>query len=78
MAHGLSYILPRTVIMLIGLAATYWILTALSPHLPPSVVYVTGIAWVSAGIVCFAYLYRLRRDASLQQTGPARPGQKSR
>jgi hypothetical protein len=63
MAQNLTYVLPRAFIVLVGWGATYFILTALSTHLPPAVVYMTGIAWVLAGIVCFGYIYRLRRDA---------------
>lgn len=62
MAQNLGYILPRAVIVLLGWGATYWILTALSTHLPPTVVYITGLAWVGAGIAGFGYLYRLRRE----------------
>jgi len=65
MAQNLGYILPRAVIVLIGWAATYWILTALSTHLPPTAVYITGLAWVGAGIACFGYLYRLRRELGI-------------
>jgi hypothetical protein len=49
----------------------YWILTVLSPSLAPAIVYFTGISWVLAGIVCFGYLYRLRREAGLAQQPPA-------
>lgn len=65
MAENLSYALPRAVIILIGWAATYWILTVLSTHLPPTLVYVTGLAWVAAGVVIFGYLYRLRRELGI-------------
>ena len=67
MAQNLGYVLPRAVLVLLGWGATYWILTALSPSLPPSVVYVTGISWVLAGIVCFGYLYKLRCEAGMAQ-----------
>jgi len=67
----MGYVLPRAGIVLLGWGATYWILTALSPHLPPAVVYITGIAWVLAGIVCFGYLYKLRREAGFLQDRPA-------
>jgi hypothetical protein len=64
----MAYILPRAVIVLLGWGATYWILTALSPHLPPMVVYLTGFAWLFAGVVCFGYLYNLRYDVSFHQS----------
>lgn len=65
MAQNFAYALPRAVIVLIGWGATYWILTALSTHLPPTVVYVTGLAWVASGIGIFGYLYRLRRELGI-------------
>ncbi len=67
----LAYMLPRAVLVLIGWGATYWILTAVSTHLPPAVVYITGISWVAAGAVGFGYLYRLRREAEFMQRAPA-------
>jgi hypothetical protein len=73
MPQNLAYFLPRAVIVLLGWGATYWILTALSPHLAPAIIYFTGISWVLAGIVCFGYLYRLRRDAGLLPHGAGRP-----
>jgi hypothetical protein len=77
MGPNLGYVLPRAVLVLLGWGATYWILTALSPSLPPSVVYITGISWVLAGIVCFGYLYALRREASMTQERPAVTRQKA-
>ncbi|MGC1777123.1 MAG: hypothetical protein WBB34_04200 [Xanthobacteraceae bacterium] len=65
MAQNLGYVLPRAVIVLIGWGATYWILTALSTDLPPTAVYIAGLAWVAAGIAGFGYLYRLRRELGL-------------
>ena len=65
MAQNLTYVLPRAVIVLLLWGATYWIFTAVSPQLAPAIVYVTGISWVLAGVVCFGYLYRLRRDMGL-------------
>jgi hypothetical protein len=61
----MAYVLPRAVIVLLLWGATYWILTALSPQLAPAIVYLTGISWVLAGVVCFGYLYRLRREMGL-------------
>jgi hypothetical protein len=73
----MAYVLPRAVIVLLGWGATYFILTALSTHLPAAVVYITGIAWVLAGIVGFGYLYKLRQDAGLQSVRPAATRQKT-
>jgi hypothetical protein len=67
----LAYVLPRAVLVLLGWGVTYWILTALSTHLPPAVVYITGISWMLAGAVGFGYLYRLRREAGLLPGPPA-------
>jgi hypothetical protein len=61
----MTYVLPRAVIVLLGWGAMYWILTALSPHLPPAVIYFTGLMWVSAGVLCFGYIYKLRRELGL-------------
>ena len=77
MAQNLTYVLPRAVIVLLGWGAMYWILTALSPRLAPAMVYFTGISWVLAGIVCFGYLYRLRREAALPQERPSPTRQKA-
>jgi hypothetical protein len=65
MAQNLAYMLPRAILVVLGWGATYWLLTALSPHLPATIVYITGVAWVLAGIVLFAYLYRIRRELGL-------------
>jgi hypothetical protein len=62
MPHNLAYVLPRAVIVLIGWGVMYFILTALSTHVPPAVVYMASVAWVLAGIVCFGYIYKLRHD----------------
>ena len=70
MPTNLAYILPRAVIVLVGWGATYFILTALSTHLAPAVVYITGVSWVLAGIVCFGYLYKLRRELGVPQQRP--------
>jgi len=76
MAQNLTYVLPRIVIVLLGWGATYWVLTALSTHLAPVIVYITGIAWVSAGIVLFGYLYKVRRQLGLPPDPAARRGRK--
>lgn len=71
MAQNLRYVLPRAIIVLVGWSATYWILTALSTQLPSTAVYVTGIAWVVAGVAGFGYLYRLRREIGFPGERPA-------
>jgi hypothetical protein len=63
----MAYILPRALIVLIGWVASYWLLTLLSTHVSPAVVYFTGIAWALAGVVCFGYLYKLRRETGIGQ-----------
>jgi len=65
MAQNLGYALPRAVLVLAGWAVTYWLLTCLSTALPPTAVYVTGLVWVAGGVVCFSYLYRLRRELGI-------------
>jgi hypothetical protein len=60
------YVLPRAVIVLLGWGTMYFVLTALSPSLAPAIVYLAGISWLAAGIVCFGCLYRLRRDGPLR------------
>ena len=62
----MAYVLPRAFIVLIGWVVTYWLLTLLSTHVAPVVVYFTAIAWALAGVVCFGY-YRLRLEAGLGQ-----------
>jgi hypothetical protein len=73
----MSYILPRALIVLLAWGASYFILTALSTHVPAAVVYFTGIAWSLAGIAGFGYLYRLRQHVALEQkravSAPHRP-----
>jgi hypothetical protein len=76
MAQNLTYVLPRAVIVLLLWGATYWILTALSPELAPSIVYITGISWVLAGVACFGYLYRLRKEMGLLPDQAASPKQR--
>jgi hypothetical protein len=61
----MAYVLPRAVLVLLGWGATYFLLTLVSTEVPPAVVYMTGIAWVLAGVVCFGYLYKLRREMGL-------------
>jgi hypothetical protein len=63
----MAYILPRAIIVLIGWGASYWLLTLLSTQVSPMVVYFTAIAWALAGVVCFGYLYKLRREAGIGQ-----------
>jgi len=65
MAQNLGYALPRAVVVLGGWGLTYWLLTAVSTELPPTVVYITGLAWVAGGVACFGYLYRLRRELGI-------------
>jgi hypothetical protein len=65
----MAYLLPRAIIVLIGWGTSYWLLTLLSTHVSPAVVYFTAIGWALAGVVCFGYLYKLRREAGI---GPFR------
>lgn len=65
--HYFVYMLPRAVLVLLGWGAAYWILTALSTHLPPAVIYFAGVSWMLAGLVGPGYLYRLRSEAMVAQ-----------
>lgn len=70
----MAYVLPRAVLVLLLWGATYWLLTLLSTEVPPAVVYMTGIGWALAGVVCFGYIRKLRRDADLAESRGFRPG----
>jgi hypothetical protein len=63
----MAYVLPRAVLVLLLWGATYWLLTLLSTEVPPAVVYMTGIGWALAGIVCFGYIRKLRREMNAAQ-----------
>lgn len=63
----MTYVLPRAVIVLLAWGASYFVLTALSKHVPAAVVYFTGIAWSLAGIAGFGYLYKLRQELIAEQ-----------
>jgi hypothetical protein len=59
----MSYILPRAVIVLIGWGITCGLIMRVSPNVDPTIFYVAGVSWALAGIVCFGYLHKLRREA---------------
>jgi predicted tellurium resistance membrane protein TerC len=76
MSHELGYVWPRAAIVLMAWAATYLLLTRLSIHVPPTVVYFTAIAWALAGVVCVGYIRKLRREALVAQRSVIRAEQK--
>jgi hypothetical protein len=63
----MAYVLPRAILVLLLWGATYWLLTELSTEVPAAVVYMTGIAWALAGVVCFGYIRKLRREMDSEQ-----------
>jgi hypothetical protein len=67
LVQTLVYMLPRAVLVLMAWGATYWFLTLISMHVPPSVVYFTAVAWALAGVVCFGYIRTLHHEALAAQ-----------
>jgi hypothetical protein len=65
MPQNLRYFLPRAGIALVGWGAAYWLLTKLSTHVSPAIVYITAIAWALGGVACFGYIRKLLREAAL-------------
>jgi TRAP-type C4-dicarboxylate transport system permease small subunit len=63
----MTYILPRAFIVLIGWAITCGLIKNWWPGVEPTMFYVAGASWAFAGLVCFRYLHRLRREAEHQR-----------
>jgi hypothetical protein len=63
----MAYILPRAFIVLIGWGITCGLIINVWSNVDPSVFYVAGASWAMAGILCFGYLHKLRREAADQQ-----------
>jgi fatty acid desaturase len=57
----MSYLLPRTVIVLIAWGATCLIMNFWT-SVDPLVFYVAGGVWAFVGLICFGYLHKLRRE----------------
>lgn len=59
----MTYILPRAFIVLMGWGITCGLIINLWPSVDPMVYYAAGASWAFAGLVCFGYLHKLRREA---------------
>lgn len=59
----MAYILPRAVIVLILWGITCGLIMHVWSKVDPMIFYVAGASWAVAGIVCFGYLHKLRREA---------------
>jgi hypothetical protein len=59
----MAYVVPRGIIVLIGWAITCGLILKIWPQIDPMAFYVAGASWLFAGVACFAYLYKLRREA---------------
>ena len=60
----MGYLLPRAIIVLIGWGLTCVLIFKIWPEVDPMVFYIAGATWAVAGLVCFRYLYKLRREAN--------------
>lgn len=60
----MTYILPRAVIVLIGWGMTCGIIANVWSHVDPMVFVVAAASWAVAGMVCFGYMHKLRREAA--------------
>ena len=63
----MAYILPRAFIVLVAWGLTCGLIDDVWTHADPSVFYVAGASWALAGIICFGYMRKLRRDAPDQR-----------
>jgi hypothetical protein len=57
----MSYLLPRTVIVLIAWGATCLIMNFWT-SVDPLVFYVAGGVWAFVGLICFGYIHKLRQE----------------
>jgi len=58
----MTYLLPRTLFVLIAWAMTCVLIRNLWPSADPIVFGVAGVVWLLGGIAYFSYLQKLRRD----------------
>jgi hypothetical protein len=63
----MAYLMPRAVIVLIGWGVTCWLIMNVWSKVDPMIFYVAGASWAFAGVVCFGYLHKLRREAHDQR-----------
>jgi hypothetical protein len=61
------YFLPRTVIVLFGWGMTCGLIAEVWPNVDPMVFCFVGVSWLLAGIACFGYVRRLRREAEFDR-----------
>lgn len=59
----MAYILPRAFIVLIGWAVTCGFIIRVWSTAGAPAFYLAGASWALAGIICFGYLHKLRREA---------------
>jgi len=66
----MAYFIPRAIIVLLGWGLSYGLMKIVLSDESLAVFYFTGLSWALAGIVCFGYIRKLRREADLEQTRP--------
>jgi hypothetical protein len=59
----MAYIVPRAFIVLIGWAITCGLIINVWSHVDAKIFCLAGASWALAGILCFGYTHRLRREA---------------
>jgi hypothetical protein len=60
----MAYLLPRAFIVSMGWGMTCALIYNVRPDADPNSYYAAGAIWAFVGVVCFSYLYRLRREVS--------------
>jgi len=63
----MAYFLPRAMIVLIGWGTTCGLVATLWPDADPAIFLAAGVSWAFAGIACFGYLRRLRRELEIDR-----------
>jgi drug/metabolite transporter (DMT)-like permease len=69
----MAYILPRAILVLLCWGLSYGLMRIVIADESLAVFYFTGLSWSLAGIVCFGYIRKLRREAALEQSRPIGP-----
>jgi drug/metabolite transporter (DMT)-like permease len=64
----MAYILPRAIIVLLCWGLSYGLMRIVIADESLAVFYFTGLSWALAGLVCFGYIRKLRREADIEQT----------
>jgi hypothetical protein len=66
----MGYLLPRAAIIVIAWGVTCGLIRSVSSNVNPVVFLIAAVIWTCAGVVCFGYLRRLRRqDDVLRERG---------